>query len=257
MQQRQHEWAWQWEKFRDDNLWLFQEWIFPNTLETFRGKEVLDCGCGGGQHLGFIAPYAQEAVGADLNTSGIARKATAQFPNISLREADIATMDLGRQFDIVYSIGVLHHTDNPTASFRNIVRHCKGGGKVIVWVYSYEGNTLQRLLVEPLKQVFIRYLPRMLVRTLAHLLTMLLYLPVYTLYLFPFPSLPYYQYFQNWRKLSYKRNLLNVFDKLNAPQTHFIKRGEIESWFNSQEFTDTHISHYKGVSYRASGTMIY
>lgn len=259
MQRKDTAWAWQWEKFRDDNLWLFQEWIFPNTLETFRGKDVLDCGCGGGQHLSFIAPHCASAVGVDLNTTDVARKRVAGLDNVSLVEADIARMHLGRQFDVVYSIGVLHHTDDPTTSFRNITKHCKSGGRVIVWVYAHEGNLLQRILIEPFKRTILHHLPRSLVRLLAHLLTLLLYIPVYTIYQFTPRSLgevglPYYQYFENWRKLSYQRNLLNVFDKLNAPQTHFIKRAVVESWFNLEEFRDVHLSNYKNVSYRASGT---
>ena len=254
MQQKQTEWAWQWEKTYDDNQWLFSEWIYPNTLETFRGKTVLDCGCGGGQHLAFVAPFCSEAVGVDLNAISSAARHTSAFPHVSLIEADIATMNLGRQFDIVYSIGVLHHTDDPTASFKNIVKHCRPGGRVIVWVYSHEGNALNRFLVEPLKRILIHALPRPVVWGIANIFTALVYIPVYTLYLLPLRSLPYFQYFQNWRKLRYKRNLLNVFDKLNAQQTHFLKREIVESWFHPQEFSDIHISPYKGVSFRASGT---
>ena len=57
------------------------------------------------------------------------------------------------------------------------------------------------------------------------------------------------------RKLGFKRNNLNVFDKLNAPQTIFIKRDTIKEWFNPNEFSDVHISPYKGVSWRAAGSL--
>lgn len=259
MQRKQPEWTWQWNEFQDDSLWLFQEWIAPNALEDFRGKDALDCGCGGGQHLTFIAPICRSAVGVDLNATEAARKRTARFPNVEVREADIATMDLHRQFDIVYAIGVLHHTDDPEKSFRNIVRHCRPGGRVVVWVYSHEGNFWNRTLVEWSKAVLIRFLPRGVVRIIARTLTLLLTLPIYTLYRFTPRSLgvarlPFYEYFAHWRKLSFSRNLLNVFDKLNAPRTFFIRRSDVQRWFTPEQFTDVHVSPFLGVSWRASGT---
>lgn len=254
MQQKQSEWSWQWERFQDDNRWLFTEWIHPNTVESFRGKDVLDCGCGGGQHLTLIAPSCRKITGVDWNALESARKRTAQFPNVELIEADLATMDLNGQFDVVYSIGVLHHTDNPRKTFENIARYCRPGGRTIVWVYSAEGNALNRFLLEPFKTLFLRFLPRSILLALAHALTIVVYIPVFTLYLLPLPFLPFYEYFGNWRKLSYRRNLLNVFDKLNAPQTWFIREEEIRSWFSPALFTDIHISPYKGVSWRGSGT---
>jgi SAM-dependent methyltransferase len=254
MQNKQPEWSWQWDKFYDGNQWLFTEWIWPNTLDDFKGKNVLDCGCGGGQHLNFVAPYCTSALGVDLNTAEKARQRTAHLANVALQEADIMQMNLQRTFEIVYSIGVLHHTDDPDRAFHNIAKHCEPGGRVIVWVYSREGNFLNRTVVEWVKCAVFRKLPRRAVWVMAWVLTSLLYVPIYTLYRFPLTFLPFYEYFGNWRKLTYKRNLLNVFDKLNAPQTWFITRAQIQDWFSPEQFSDVHISSYKGVSWRGSGT---
>lgn len=254
MQKKQDEWEWQWNKLDYDSRWLFTEWIAPNKLEYFRNKTVLDAGCGGGQHLNIIAPYCKYAVGIELNASEIAKKNNKSNKNVKVVEGDIATISLNRRFDIVYSIGVLHHTDNPAKSFNNIKKHCKKGGRVIVWVYSYEGNYLNRAFLEPLKKVFFLKLNKKNLLVLSKAITALLYIPIYSLYLLPLKFLPFYDYFKNFRVLGFGMNSLNVFDKLNAPQTHFMKKQAIERWLNPKEFSDVHVSHYKGVSWRASGT---
>jgi SAM-dependent methyltransferase len=248
-------WSYQWNTLEDDSEMLFREWIRPVELDDFRDKLVLDAGCGGGQHMRFVAPYASEVVGVDLSCSEIAARKSSGFENVSAMEADIATMDLGRQFDIVYSIGVLHHTDDPRAAFQNLARHVRPGGRLIVWVYSHEGNLLNRVLVEPLKRVLYGRWPRPVLLGLARVLTALLYLPVYTVYLLPLRFLPYHAYFGNFRRLGFQRNLLNVFDKLNAPQTVFLERGEVASWF-AEGFRDVSIESYMGVSWSASAVRV-
>lgn len=252
-QSQQSDWHFQWEHYHDDSLWLFQEWIHPHTLETFRDKDVVDCGCGGGQHIEFVAPYARSIIGIDLNTVELAKKRNQNAAHVGFVEGDLATLQLGRAFDIAYCIGVIQHTVNPDATFNNIKHFVKPGGLLILWCYSKEGNWPNWLILEPLKRWVILKFSKSVLQALATALTALLYPMVYSLYLLPFHFLPYYEYFGNFRKLSFVRNRLNVFDKLNAPITNFITREQVEGWFNQDEFTDVHIDHYKNVSWRASG----
>lgn len=254
-QARQTEWLYQWSRFEDHSELLFREWIAPVTLEDLRGKTVLDAGCGGGHHLRLVAACAKEVVGVDLNCAALAAERCRDLPNVSTVEGDVATMDLGRQFDVVYCIGVLHHTDDPGAAFRNLARHVRPGGRLIVWVYSHEGNWPARRIVEPLKRHLYGRWPRPVLLALARLLTLLLYVPAYSLYLLPLPVLPYHAYARNMRRLPFGRNVLNVFDKLNAPQTVFLRRQEVAAWF-AEGFTDVSLRPYVWVSWAASGTRV-
>jgi len=254
MQEKQNDWEWEWQRYNGEDEWLFHDWIKPNTVEDFRGKRVLDAGCGSGQHLTMVAPYAREAVGIDLNASEIAKQRNANSPNVTILEGDIATFTSETPFDIVYCIGVIHHTDDPDRTFANLARLTAPGGRTIIWAYSHEGNYLNRTLVEGAKRLIISKLPKPVMRALSVFLTALIYIPVYTIYLLPLTFLPYYEYFRNWRKLSWDSNELNVFDKLNAPTTHFITRERITGWFESNGYWNISITPYRNVSWRGSGT---
>lgn len=252
-QQKQSEWTEQWTLVQDNELFLFKDWIYPNRLEDFTGKEVLECGCGGGQHTSFVAPIAKSVTAVDLNTTEIAKERNKEFSNVEFVESDIASMNLGKTFDIVFSIGVIHHTDNPDKTFNNLKKHVKQGGRLIVWVYSAEGNSLVKNFVEPFRKMFLKNMKRKNLLMLSKIITAILYLPVYSIYLLPLEFLPFYEYFGNFRKLSFYRNNLNVFDKLNAPQVDFISKERITRWYDLSDFSDVSISQYKGVSWRGSG----
>ena len=253
LQKKQSEWKKQWELLQDTEVFLFKDWIYPNTLEDFRDKTVLECGCGGGQHTDFIAPYAKHVTAVDLNTTSVATERNKSHSNIEFVEADIANMDLGRQFDVVFSIGVVHHTDFPDRTLANLERHVKPGGRLIIWVYSEEGNSLVRYGVEPMRKLLLTRVPRRALLALSQMITAMMYIPIHTVYRLPLRRLPFYEYFGNFRKMSFSRNVLNVFDKLNAPQVNFICRDRIERWFQPN-FVDAHISAYKRVSWRGTGT---
>jgi len=253
MQQKQQEWHKQWTMLDCNELFLFKDWISPVTLDDFKEKESLECGCGGGQHTSFVAPYAKHHTAVDLNTVDIARKRNKNVTNVTFLEEDIATMDLDKQFDIVFSIGVVHHTDDPDKTFKNMMKHTKSGGKTVVWVYSKEGNALVEYLVEPARKLLFRHLSRPLLLKISRVITALLYPFVYSLYLLPLPFLPFYDYFKNFRKLNFERNNLNVFDKLNAPQVCFISYDRIKNWFYENDYQQITINSYLGVSWRGSG----
>ena len=73
-QAKQVEWFEQWKILEDDELFLFNDWIFPYTLDDFSGKKVLECGYEGDGHTTLIDPRVKNVTAVDLNTTEIAAK---------------------------------------------------------------------------------------------------------------------------------------------------------------------------------------
>lgn len=258
VQQPQSEWTEQWTRFEGEQFQteaLFWEWLAPLGPDDFRGRRVLDAGCGGGHMLGYLRPLIAEGVGVDLNTATIARRRFRSARHIRIYRGDIAHWSAEKDFDVVYSIGVIHHTKKPEQTVRHLMSLVRPGGRLAFWVYGHEGNFWVRTLVEGPK-VFYRWMPRAVLWFFALVLAALLTPIIYTIYLLPLPFLPYYQYFKSWRRLTFVRNAANVFDKLNAPTTHFIKRRDIENWFASAPFRDVRVAPWCGISWRVCATRL-
>ena len=74
-QAQQDEWFTQWQIFNGaEQVFLFKDWVYPNQIEDWRGKDILEAGCGGGPHTTLIAPFAKSIIAVDLNTAELARK---------------------------------------------------------------------------------------------------------------------------------------------------------------------------------------
>lgn len=114
-------------------LWYFA--AYPP--ESLHGKVLLDAGCGKGRHLFFAAQRARKVIGVDLSPAvDAAFDNTGHLENVHIVQADLFQLPLRpRTFDMVYSLGVLHHLPEPEAGFQEILRYGKPGADVLVYLY--------------------------------------------------------------------------------------------------------------------------
>lgn len=87
----------------------------------------------------------REFVGLDHSTASLAiAKKTAEeigFDRFTPVEGDVLNLPFeSESFDIAVSWGVLHHTSDPLKSLKELVRVCKPGGCVGVYLYNWWGH---------------------------------------------------------------------------------------------------------------------
>jgi len=104
------------------------------------GLKVLDVGCGNGYVLSRYARQGAEVTGVDLTGTAIdlsrRRFALENLPGTFL-ETDGETLPFpDNSFDIVCSMGVLHHTANPAPMVSEMHRVLRPGGRCIVMLYN-------------------------------------------------------------------------------------------------------------------------
>jgi len=132
----------QWEKFSDDHFTAWSPLGLPENY--FRGKTVLDAGCGSGRACrSMLLKGAATVVGIDVGEGCVrnTRERNRDFADrLEVKLASVLEMPFpDGAFDFVHCDGVLHHTTDPRKGFSELVRVLKPGGRLVVAVYGRGG----------------------------------------------------------------------------------------------------------------------
>ena len=109
--------------------------------EEVTGRLVLDVGCGMGRFADVVSHWGGKVVGIDLSLAVEAAHANlCGRENVRIMQADLFHLPFRPgTFDLVYSLGVLHHTPDCEMAFRRLVPLVRPGGRLCVWVYGSMG----------------------------------------------------------------------------------------------------------------------
>lgn len=125
------------EAFRAQAVSLLERYT-SRPASWFRGKQVLDAGCGNGRWSRTMASLGANVTAIDQSEGGVkaALEACREFPSFRSVRHDILTpLPFGAEFDLVWSYGVIHHTGDTRKALENIARCVRPGGGIFLMVY--------------------------------------------------------------------------------------------------------------------------
>ena len=231
----------------------FLDWLHPVDEAFFRGKAVLEGGCGKGRHSALAAEFgARDVVSLDLGEAVEAAFAnTRHLSNVHIVQADLNQPPVRAVFDYAFSVGVLHHLPNPERGFRALLSRVHPGGHISAWVYGREGNGWIVHTVTPIREHVTSRLPHGVLDALSGLLTVPLFAATRLVY-GPLKGrgLPYGAYLSYIAPFPFREQRSIVFDHLVTPIAYYIRREEFPGWFERAGLQDVYIEQHNGNSWR-------
>ena len=168
------------EFFQDLDEYRFDKLRYLPQLVDFsgyRGKRLLEVGCGIGTDLVRFAAGGATAVGVDLSRTALElalRNAESSHVAVELHLANGEALPFeDASFDVVYAHGVLQYTANPRQMASECFRVLAPGGEAIFMVYNRISwlNALSKLMKVPLEHEDAPVLRKFSIREFRQLLS--------------------------------------------------------------------------------------
>ena len=180
------------------------------------------------------------AIDVDDRSLASAKRTLAGWPTVEVRK--MSAYEIDGAFDIVFSIGVIHHLADPQAALRQMTKAAKPGGKVMIWVYGYENNEWIVRWFDPWRKLVFARLPI----DVTHFLSLL-----WTLVRFGFGSI---EYFDLLRKTSFRQMRSIVFDQMLPRISNYWRRDEVVGLLRGTGLTEVATAPVNGMSWTGIGT---
>jgi len=244
----------------DQDYWTSKEMFIDHFGSLFSsseisGKRVADIGSGSGRILQMISLFNPKFLYGIEPSHGfsILEKNTKNIPNLELintRGEDFNIEDL----DLVISFGVIHHIKDPEKTLVNAFNNLREGGKIIIWVYGYEGNELY-VLFQKLFRPIIRLLPDRALDVLSSFLSFTAALYYHLLTRLHFKRFPLKDYLENvFIPCGKTQRKYITFDQLNPSYAKYYKKSEVAKLLTDAGFDNVKTFHRHGYSWTAIGT---
>ena len=245
--------GWEWNTYAEilpEYEEQFRRWAVHLRPEDWAGKSFLDVGCGMGRNSFWPMSYgARDGVAADIDERSLAsaRRNLARFPDLQVVQCSAYDLPIDRRFDIVFSIGVIHHLEFPEIALGRMARAVRPGGQVLIWVYGRENNRWLVSVLNPLRKMLFSRLPVSITHHLSLYPTMLLWLLLRT-------GLRPIEYFRLLARFEFRHLRSIVFDQMLPRIAFYWSRDEVRQLMQRAGLVDVRLAWVNQMSWSAIGT---
>ena len=241
-----NEFGYEWDIYREIlpvHRIQFQNWIKPFEIDDFKGKSFIDAGCGIGRNSYWPLKAGAKSCFAfdfDHRTVAVAKHNLKEFSNAEIKFQSIEDLSIENKFDIAFSIGVIHHLENPKLAVRNLYNTLKNNGVLILWVYAQEGNELYLFFLKLIRLITSR-IPLPITRFVAKIATLFLWIFL--------RFFSYNKYLRMIKRFSFRHLESIVFDQFLPSIANYWTKEQVLGLIDELKFKNVNINHTNNYSW--------
>jgi len=227
----------------------FRRWTPHLSPEDWSGRRFLDVGCGMGRNSLWPMRYgAGGGVAADIDPRSLAsaERNLSGYPSLRVERCSAYGLPYRDEFDIAFSIGVIHHLEFPARALAKMVQATKPGGRVLIWVYGRENNGWLLPALNPLRKVLFSRLPVSVTHHLSLYPTALLWLLLRM-------GLRPNAYFRLIATFGFAHLRSIVFDQMLPHIAHYWSRDEVDALMTEAGLREVRLAWVNEMSWSAIG----
>lgn len=228
----------------------FLKWIPFIKSTDWKDISFLDVGCGMGRNSYWPLSYGAKngiAIDVDERTLASATATLKNFRNAEVRFLSAYDINYQNQFELAFSVGVIHHLEFPQKALKGMFEAVKPGGRVAIWVYGYENNEWIVHFFNPFRKLLFSRLPISIVHHISLYPSIFLYLILRT-------GIFRLEYLKLLRKFKFAHLRSIVFDQMLPTIANYWARDQVEKLLVETGLVDVQLQHVNEMSWAAIGT---
>jgi len=228
----------------------FLRWTTGLEKSVWEGKSFLDVGCGIGRNSYWPLSYGAGpglSIDIDERTLAAARKNLESFGDAVVESRSAYDIGESGNFDIAFSIGVIHHLEKPDLAILEMKNALKTGGTLLVWLYGYENNEWLIRFFNPVRKFLFSKMPLRLVYALSLPFTLLLWLFLRT-------GLGRTEYMKLIRTFSFRHLRAIVYDHMIPEIANYYTQGDAVQLLEKAGLHDVRAHWVNEMSWTVLGT---